>query len=126
MTDTPVTQDDWYMAGLIFGWEAPQCTAEAPAPLNDETLAIYMQGVADGGNARLDFEQQKADADNEPVFSDYPTIGPVPSGSIPLDEVLEEQKAILEKLFHQHDPHTDLPEYETWYPPLDGTVQLPE
>jgi len=123
MTDVPGSQSDWYMAGVIFGWEAPQCTAEAPAPLDDETLNIYLQGVTDGGNARLDFEEQKAQQDNEPVFSDYPSIGPVPNGSIPLDEALQEQRELLEVLFHQHMPHIDIPEYETWYPPLEPTVE---
>jgi hypothetical protein len=123
MTDAPVSQTDWYMAGLIFGWEAPQCTAEAPAPLDDETLNTYFQGVTDGGNARLDFEKQKAKQDNEPVFSDYPSIGPIPSGSISLDEALQEQRELLEVLFHQHEPHTDIPEYDTWYPPLEPMIE---
>jgi hypothetical protein len=122
MTDFPVSQSDWYMAGVIFGWEAPQCTAQAPAPLDDDTLAIYFQGVTDGGTARLDFEEQKAEQNDQPVFSDYPTIGPVPSGGIPLDEALQDEREILEGLFHQHMPHIDVPEYETWYPPLDPDV----
>jgi len=116
MASTPTAPTDWYLAGLIFGWEAPQCTAEAPAPLNDETLKLYFTGVEDGGNARLDFEEKKAEEYGGEPPSKYPTIGPVPNGSIPLDDALREQREILEGLFHEHEPHIEIPEYETWYP----------
>ncbi|MFI1829780.1 hypothetical protein ACH41E_25555 [Streptomyces sp. NPDC020412] len=125
MSDTPTTAQDWYLAGVIFGWEAPQCTAQAPAPLDDQTLNSYLQGVQDGGVARLDFEDQKAAEEDNPPPVSYPTIGPVPGGSVPLDDYLKENREILEGLFHQHMPHVDLPEYEPWYPPLGGMTQQP-
>jgi|GEM_PF-2376126 len=119
MADYPVSASDWYMAGVVFGWEAPQCTAQAPAPLDDETLQTYFKGVEDGGLARLDFEKNKTDSDDTPP-SDYPSIGPTPGGSISLDESLEDERQLLEGLFHQHMPHIDVPEYETWYPPIEN------
>lgn len=118
MSDSPVSPTDWYMAGLVFGWEAPQCTAQAPAPLNDETLQAYFNGVQDGGTARLDFEQQKSNSTGEPQ-PDYPTIGPTPGGTISLDDALKEERELLEGLFHKHMPHTDVPEYDPWYPPIE-------
>jgi len=123
MSDFPRTQDEWYMAGLIYGWSAPQCTREAPAPLNEELLNAYFQGVEDGGNARLEYEETRSE-EGEPT-PDYPTIGPVPGGGVSLEKYEERQREILEGLFHQHMPHVDLPEYEPWYPPLGGMVQQP-
>ncbi|MFI2369441.1 hypothetical protein [Streptomyces sp. NPDC018833] len=124
MSAAPTTIHDWYLAGVIFGWEAPQCTAQAPAPLNEEALGSYFKGVQDGGMARLDFEEQRSEETGNPQPA-YPSIGPVPGGSIPLDDHLKEQREILEGLFHQHMPHTDLPEFEPWYPPLGGMTQRP-
>ncbi len=125
MSTTPATANEWYLAGLIFGWEAPQCTAQAPAPLNDESLQAYFQGVQDGGVARLDFEDQKAAETDNPQPADYPTIGPVPGGGVPLDDYLKDQREILEGLFHQHMPHIELPEYEPWYPPFESMPNEP-
>ncbi|MEU4036667.1 hypothetical protein [Streptomyces collinus] len=125
MSTAPTTTQDWYLAGAIFGWEAPQCTAQAPAPLNDETLKAYFQGVEDGGTARLDYEDQKAAEEDNPQPVDYPTIGPTPGGSISLDDYLKENREILEGLFHQHMPHTEVPEYDQWYPPFGETVPVP-
>ena len=75
MSEFPRTQEEWYMAGLIYGWSAPQCTREAPAPLNEELLNTYFQGVEDGGNARLEYEETRSEQ-GEPT-PDYPTIPPL-------------------------------------------------
>ena len=121
--EMPHTEEGWFMAGVIFGWEAPMCTAEAPAPLADNYLAAYLRGVKAGGEVRLDSVSDENDKAEAP--SDFPTIGPIPGGAVPLDEALHEQREILEEIFHQHMPHTDIPEYDSWYPPFDGMTQQP-
>jgi hypothetical protein len=117
----PVTVDDWYMAGVIFGWQAPMCTAQAPAPLNDVALAAYLQGVQLGSQARVDYDEQNTYA----PAPDQQTIGPVPGGSISLEEATRDQRELLESLFHQHMPHTEVPEYETWYPEVEAPLVQP-
>jgi hypothetical protein len=113
----PRTEEEWFMAGVIFGWGSPVSTAEAPAPLAENFLAAYFRGVQVGGEARVAYDSEPRDKPIEPP-SDGPSIGPTPDGTVPLEEAMREQREILESLFHQHMPHTDIPEYGQWYPPF--------
>jgi hypothetical protein len=90
------------------------CTAQAPAPLNEQALAAYLSGVQAGAQARVDFDDQNSGA--QP--SSQETIGPVPGGAVPLDEATRDERELLEGLFHEHMPHIEIPEYEAWYPPI--------
>jgi hypothetical protein len=121
--DQPTTVQDWFMAGVIFGWQTPVCTATGPAFLSGQALSEYFRGVQVGGEARLAFEDQQGEPYEAPT--DGPSIGPTPGGAVPLEEATREQREILEGLFHQHMPHVDLPEYEPWYPPFGGMTQQP-
>ncbi|GII31892.1 hypothetical protein [Planotetraspora mira] len=120
MSEMPRTEEEWFMAGVVFGWQTPMCTAEAPAPLADNYLEAYFRGVQAGGEARLAAADEGVETPSE-----MPEIGPTPGGSVPLEEALSGQREILEELFHQHMPHVDVPEYEPWYPPLGGMIQQP-
>jgi hypothetical protein len=119
-TDTanlPRNEAEWYVAGLIFGWQHPDTTPEAPAPLDEPFLSVSFTGCEQGAQARRD------EAAQEPP-PEGPSIGPDLGGQS-LDEFEAEGREILEGLFHQHMPHTELPEFEPFFEPFGGTVQPP-
>ncbi len=113
----PKNEAEWYVAGLIFGWQHPDRTPEAPAPLDEPFLSAYFTGCGQGAQARRDAAEREAPIDG-------PSIGPDLGGQS-LDEFEREGREILEELFHQHMPHTDPPEFEPFFEPFGGTVQEP-
>lgn len=111
----PTNEAEWFVAGLIFGWQNPGAIPEAPAPLDAPFLQAYFDGCAQGAQAR------RIDA-GTPV--DGPAVGPDLGGQS-LEEFEADGKETLEGLFHQHMPHTELPEFEPFYEPFGGMVQEP-
>ncbi len=110
----PTDEPGWYAAGLVYGWQHPDVTPEAPAPLDEPFLSAYFLGCQQGAQARTD--------DAPPV--DGPAIGPDPGGQS-IEDFERDGREILEGLFHQHMPHTELPEFEEYFEPLGGTVPEP-
>ncbi len=111
----PTNEAEWFVAGLIFGWQNPEATPEAPAPLGEPFLQSYFDGCAQGAEARRGDTSAQAGG---------PAIGPDLGGQS-LEEFEAEGREILEGLFHQHMPHTELPEFEPFYEPFGGMVPEP-
>lgn len=121
----PRSEDEWFMAGVIYGWTTGVSTPEAPAPLDDAFLSAYMRGAKAGCEARL-----ADDGSGEPATGDDhqgPAIDVAPDEFIPLEKALREQREILESIFHRHMPDAPEPEYEQWYPPFgEMTIRPPD
>jgi len=57
----PVIIADWFAEGFVVGWRDPGTKLEAPAPLNEEALAAFFDGVTSGANARRNIENSEPD-----------------------------------------------------------------
>jgi hypothetical protein len=95
----PQNAADWFCQGYMFGWNQPNATPSAPAPLNEDLLAAYLQGVTAGQSGR-----QKAESD----LGDYtgPVIGPDPGGGEPYEEIERRWKEAWAEFLKKEDPHT--------------------
>lgn len=93
----------WVSEGYQLGYSQPD--AEPGIPLDEPWMTYYKQGVAAGREARRA-------ADTEYTG---PAIGPDPGGESWVDYE-RRWKELLEPLFHQHMPHTEI-EMEVPPPP---------
>jgi hypothetical protein len=108
----PVTATDWWVEGFIAGYNKPDETPERlrPLVLNDETMAIFLQGVDTGQQAA-----HQVTAELEAELADQPQIGPDLGGES-LEKAQERFKRAFEAVVHQHMPHTE-PDSEVVDPP---------
>jgi hypothetical protein len=99
----PSTQSDWWAEGFIAGYNKPDETPERlrPLVLNDETTAIFLQGVNTGQRTA-----REVTAELEAELADQPQIGPDLGGES-LQKAQERFKQAFEVVVHQHMPHTE-------------------
>lgn len=97
-TGFPDTAAGWFCEGYTFGWNHPGVTPEAPAPLREDLLSAYFQGVSAAQQALDD------------ALKDYtgPIAAPDPGGEN-YDE-LERRwaEAWSEFINHREDPHIEI------------------
>jgi hypothetical protein len=101
----PVTAADWFAEGFSKGWSEPDAKHEPPAPLNEETLAAYNEGMTAGSNARRGIE---VSTENQ-----GPGIEPDIGGEI-FEEVERRYREAWDEFLRHEDPHNEveLPEIE--------------
>lgn len=95
--------------GYHLGYSQPE--AEPGIPLDEPWMSYYRQGFAAGRDARRDADAQ----------FDGPTIGPDPGGES-WEHYRRRWKRLLEPIFHQHMPHTEV-EIEVPEPPPVNVVR---
>jgi hypothetical protein len=96
----PVSIGDWFAEGFKAGWGDPDVTPEAPAPLDQEALDAFFEGVGAGSRARRNIETSISD-DSGPGVE--PDIG----GQI-FEEVDREYREAFKKFLEPHEedePH---------------------
>lgn len=96
-----------FALGLYVGLNIPYDADPTGPPFAEPEMSEYLDGV------------QVAREYRQAIDSDYqgPAIGDPPPEGVPLDEFEQGQREILESLFHEHMPHTEIPEFEPVLPP---------
>jgi hypothetical protein len=92
--------------------------------MNDAKLNLGLGPVSDSSLSAFLHSKGFDSPEGNQAPSDLPAIGPDLGGQ-PLDEFEQEGREVLEGLFHQHMPHTEIPEFEQNSEPFGGTVQEP-
>lgn len=98
--DNPTTAGDWFAEGFMFGWNQPDAQAEAPAPLREDLLSAYFEGVDRGRGARRGVEEGLP-------ADEGPSIGPDRGGESYEEAERRWREAWSEFLNHREEPHLD-------------------
>jgi hypothetical protein len=99
--ELPITVADWWAAGFVAGYNAPDIQHDRPLLINEDLATVFAEGVNAGQRAAND---RKAELDAE--LADQPQIGPDIGGES-FEKAQEDFDRLLEDLFHRHPPHTD-------------------
>lgn len=113
----PQNEADWYTQGFVDGYNSPDTEPTRPLMINDTLAAIYIYGVEAGRQSA-----RERQAEIEAMLADQPQIGPDLGGES-FEKAQEDYNRLLEELFHQHMPHTEL---EGGEGPADGPPRIVE
>jgi hypothetical protein len=98
----PVTPSDWWCNGFMTGYNSPDADVARPMMINDETAALFFEGVKAGRDAS---RQMQEEIDEQ--LRDSPQLVPDIGGE-PFSKLQRRYDEAWEALFHEHMPHTEV------------------